>query len=375
MFWLVLLSLPLFFLSPNWALAQHTEEGIFTEGHGEAEIFGNDVSSARLEAIARAKWDAIEKAVGLKVKAQTVVQNGVLLDEAIHKQVEGVVRGINIKAEGQEGNTYRVTLSAFVVPSKAKEALSALARNTTISVFLPASLPGGTVLEANPFSEPLINALSEQGYQVVDLANTHAMTIRQLEEAIRQNRFLTLRSLMYQYLSNVLLVGIIDFTVTGKPGDDIGYGVKLPFNTVAARLTYRLIAGAAGDQRQILASGYKEGKGGGMRVEPAAYSAMKDLARDASGEILGQIGRHLQANARKVRVRVEGLPDVTTGFRIKEVLQNIAWVTEVKEVGLGAFEVTYPEATVYLAASLSRKPGLKVIEFSDLLVRLRYRGA
>ena len=45
---------------------------------------------------------------------------------------------------------------------------------------------------------------------------------------------------MYKFLSNILLIGKIDYTISTRKGQDIGYGISMPFNNVTVRLTYRI---------------------------------------------------------------------------------------------------------------------------------------
>jgi len=65
----VLTILPLILFSS----LSYAQRCINTEG--EAVIIQNDIPSAKAEAIARAKWSAIEQTVGVKVKAESIVQN------------------------------------------------------------------------------------------------------------------------------------------------------------------------------------------------------------------------------------------------------------------------------------------------------------
>lgn len=60
-------------------------EGIDFEG--DAAISGSDIPSAKAEAISKAKWNTIEQVSGVKIKAQTVVQNFSLVDDAVIKQM------------------------------------------------------------------------------------------------------------------------------------------------------------------------------------------------------------------------------------------------------------------------------------------------
>ena len=66
------------------------------DAEGEAVIVNNDVPSSKTEAIARAKWSAIEQSVGVEVKAQTVVQNFAVVDDAISKNIRVLLQAINL---------------------------------------------------------------------------------------------------------------------------------------------------------------------------------------------------------------------------------------------------------------------------------------
>jgi len=297
------------------------------------------------------------------------------MDESIKKKVGGSVRDFQVKGEGQKADIYWVRISASVVPSSAKEAIAELARNTSVTVFVPAKFPDGEVDESNALVEGIVNSMASQGYQVYDVAgDPHSLTINQIEQAMKSNSFLALRGLVYKYLSNVILIGKIDTTVTGEEGKDIGGGMKLPYNVVTARLTYRLIAGKGKGARQIIASGFEQDKGAGATIKDAAYDAVNNLKEKVSQKIQDAITKHLQENSKKVKVLIDSVADVNINLTIKEFLQGIAWATGVKEDGLGEFSVEYPEETVYLAASLSKKKGLKLINFDDFNVKMRYIG-
>lgn len=364
-----------FTLTSSIAFSQQGKEDLRVAASGEAAIFEGDIPSARLDAIARAKWDAIEKTVGVEVKSLTIVHDAALMDETIKKKVGGSVRDFKIQGEGQKNDIYWVKISASVIPASAKEAIIELARNTSVTVFIPARFPDGDIEESNPFAEGVINNLASQGYQVYDVAGSeHTLTANQIEQAMKSNNFLSLRGLVYKYLSNVILIGKIDTTVTGEEGKDIGGGMKLPYNVVTARLTYRLIAGKGSGPRQIIASGYEQDKGAGATIKDAAFSAVDSLREKASQKINNAVAKHLQESNKKVKVLIENVTDVGTNLSIKEFLQGISWATGVKENGLGEFNVEYPEETIYLAASLSKRKGLKIINFDDFNVKMRYTG-
>ncbi|MDI6890617.1 MAG: hypothetical protein QMC83_06720 [Thermodesulfovibrionales bacterium] len=367
------------------------------DSEGEAVIVNNDIPSAKTEAIARAKWSAIEQTVGVEVKAQSIVQNMALVDDAVSKQIRGIVTGYKTLQEKNKGETFWVRINACVEPSKAREAVSSLALNNSIAVFIPARKPKvvseaeeiyksphgraerhrlatkDEYEETNILSETLIGRLTEQGYIVIDVAPTHAVDAQEIENAIKSGNFLTLRSLMYKFLSNILLISKIDYTISTRKGEDIGYGISMPFNNVTVRLTYRIVTRDSSGKMVILTAGVEEGKGLAMNVEDATAKGMKELAEKLTPVILDKMGKYIQGIAKKVQVKVDGITDINTNFEVKEALQNIAWVTNVEEKGLGEFVVSYPENTVYLANSISQKGNFQVVNFLYYLITVKYQ--
>ncbi|MEW6674985.1 MAG: hypothetical protein AB1348_03045 [Nitrospirota bacterium] len=359
------------------------------DSEGEAVIVGSDVPSAKTEAVARAKWSAIEQTVGVEVKAQSIVQNMALVDDAVSKQIRGIVTGYRILREESKKDTIWVKINACVEPTKAREAVSTLALNNSIAILIPARKPKviseyeskhesyvqttDEYEETNILSESLIGKLTEQGYQVVDVAPTHTMDAADIEKALKSGNYMTLRSLMYKFLSNVLLIGKIDYTISTRKGQDIGYGISMPFNSVTVRLTYRIVTRDNTGKMVILAAGTEEGKGLAMNVEDATAKGMKELAEKLTPVILDKMGKYIQGIAKKVQVRVDGITDINTNFEVKEALQNIAWVTNVEEKGLGEFVVSYPENTIYLANSISQKGNFQVVNFLPYLITVKYQ--
>lgn len=346
---------------------------------GEAAIMNEDVPSAKLEAVARAKWSAIEQVVGTEVKVQSLVQNFSLVEDAIKTQVSGVVKSFNILDEGNKDGLLSVKIKACVEPKQAKEAVSTLALNNSIAVFIPARKPGttrskGVFEENNILSETLIGRLTDQGYTVVDVAPTQAVDALEIEKAIKNENFLAIRSMMYKFLSNLIIIGKIDYTISTKKGADIGYGISMPFNHATVTLTYRVIAknNKTGNM-EILTAGTQKAKGIAPDIEDATNNGMAELAEKLCPAILDEVAKYIQDNVKKIQVKISGVPDFETNMDIKETLQNIVWVTGVEEKQIGEFVVSYPENMVYLANSLKQRDHLKVVNFSSYSVTLDYQ--
>ena len=345
---------------------------------GEAVIVSGDIPSAKTEAVARAKWAAIEQTVGTEVKAGSIVQDFTLVDEIIKTQVGGVVKSFNILSQDNRTDTVIVRINACVEPQKAQEAVSALSLNNAIAVFIPARKPAARETDAyeesNILSETLIGKLTDQGYRVVDVAPTQAADAAEIEKAMKSGNTLTVRSLMYKFLSNVIIIGKVDYTVSSKKGEDIGYGLSMPFNNVTVRITYRIVArNSKTGNTDILTAGTEQARGTAGSVEDAAAKGMEALSAKLSPVILDKIASFIRGNVKKVSIRINGVGDIDTNQDIKAILQQIVWVTEVEEKRMGEFVVGYPENSLYLANSLRQKGRFKVIDFTPYALTLELK--
>jgi len=343
---------------------------------GVAAIMNNDKPSAKLEAVARAKWTAIEQVVGTEVKAQSFVQNFTLVEDVIKTKAGGVVKSYQVVDENVKDGILNVKINACVEPSRAREAVSSLGLNNSIALFIPARKPGrhGDEFEENNIlSETLIAKIIEQGYTVVDVAPTQTIDAKEIERAMRSGSTVALRSMMYKFLSNLIIIGKVDYTISTRKGEDIGYGLSMPFNNVTVRLTYRILAknNKTGNM-EILTAGTEQAKALANSTEDAAAQAMKELAENLTPVLLDKIGQYIQGNTKKVAVQVNGVRDLETVLQVKSLLQNIVWVSAVEEKQMGSFIVSYPENTLYLANSIQQKGNFKLVNFTPYSLVLDY---
>jgi hypothetical protein len=344
---------------------------------GEAAIVNNDIPSAKTEAIARAKWAAIEQTVGTEVKAQSFVQNFTLIEDVIKTQVGGVVKSYKLLNQATKEDMILVKIKACIEPAKAKEAVSSLALNNSVAVFIPARKPGrhgDEFEETNILTETLIGKLIDQNYKVVDVAPTRAIDAMEIERAVKSGSTLSVRSMMYKFLSNVIIIGKVDYTISTRKGENIGYGISMPFNNVTVRLNYRIVAknNKTGNM-EILTADTAQGKGLANSTEDAAAGALKDLAEQITPKILDKVASYIQGNVKKVSIKVNGVTDLDTNMEIKNTFQNIVWVTGVEDKQMGEFIVSYPENSLYLANSIKQKGNFTVINFSAYSITLDYK--
>jgi len=360
-----------------WGINDVQSQEKCVNAEAEAAIMNNDISSAKLEATARAKWSAIEQVVGTEIKAQSFVQNFTLIEDVIKTKAGGIVKSYKVIDQKNTADSVNVKINACVEPASAREAVSQLGLNNSIAIFIPARKPGRSgdeFEETNILTETLIGKLTEQSYTVVDVAPTNALDATVIENAVRSGNSMTVRSMMYKFLSNLIIIGKVDYTISTKKGENIGYGLSMPFNNVTVRLNYRIISknNKTGNM-EILTTGIEQAKGLANNVEDATAEAMKELASNLTPTILDKVGQYINLNSKKVTIKVNGVNDVDTVLAVKQMLQSIVWVSEVEEKQMGDFVVSYPENTLYLANSINQKGNYKVTNFSPYSIVLDYQ--
>lgn len=356
-----------------WAGA--TGASTVVESNGEAAITGDDVPSARLEAIARARWEAVERVAGVETKSSSFVNDYVLLDEAVIQRTSGVISESTVLAESREGDIYRVRIRARVGEDPARKAMNQVASNRAIAVYLPMVAPNGSIQETHEVVAKLIRRLIKDGYEVVDVADRGiGVTGAQVRSALKTNDYSSLQSVLYKYRTNVVLVGTFEFSQIGKHGQRDPMGT-LNFDMVAATLDYRIVSGGADGLRTVLASNHLTEKGSGQSVERAIEDALAEFTKHQLPQVVQDVQRNVRAKTRLVRVRIDGVESMSDDAAVRETLRSIAWVARVEAERLGEYIVEYPERTLYLAAGLNSKTGFRVADFSENSVLARYEGA
>jgi hypothetical protein len=338
---------------------------------GEADIIGGDRSSAKMQAVARAKWAAMEEASGVRVKSETIVQNAVLIDEAIKNEVTGVIKNYSVTGEEEDGSVYRVMISATIAPEKAKDAVSMLAKNTSISVMIPVVFPDKHIEETNVLTETVINELTMQQLEVIDIVSAEGASVKELDHAMKTNNYMAMRNIAAKHLSGTILIGKVDTTATAKEGTDVGYGVSLPFNVVTGRLTYRLVT-QQGASIRILSSGFLAARGMGATLEDATNQMMENMNREVSQKLVSIVMEKIKgANKKSILIQLEGRPTLNDLLELKQILSYTAWVLDVKERSEDMLSVSYPEKSLYLATAINSKPNFKVTKLTDYMLSVK----
>jgi len=350
-----------------------TPKCINSVGVGEASVTGEDRASAKVEALARAKWDAVEKALGVTTSVKTVLQNFSLLDEVIKNEVGGFIRDVKVLEEKNFADMVSVKIQGCVYPKEAEKALSLISRDTAFSVMVVVKNPQGVEFdEMNPVTTELVNILNQQGFKVYDFAGNPNVDPQYIEGVISQKRFIALRSYMSKVLSGAMIVGKVELVPSTTTGQDVGYGIRATFNVFTARLNYYLLARDEQGLR-IVASGSISANGAAPNPTDAQYKAMEALAKKLGSDIMDKVQNYMASRSKVVTVVVKGVKSTSENFAIKEKLQRVPWVQSVEDLGIGTFKVNYSENTVYLANAVERMPELKLLRFSQTEIEAALR--
>jgi len=112
----LLLACALFWLFPAAVMAQaaapaaeeRTDEVTVT---GSAPLGAGDYKK---EALRKAMYNAVEKAVGVQVKSDTMVKNFQVIKDQILMRADGYVKKWEVLTEGNKGDVYEMTIKAWV---------------------------------------------------------------------------------------------------------------------------------------------------------------------------------------------------------------------------------------------------------------------
>lgn len=362
------------FISLFYSFSFSAPQCINTKGTGEADIIGNDKAAAKREAISRAKWDAIDKALGTQTSVKSVTENFALLDEVITNDVQGFIENLKVLSAEEVGNTFIAQISGCVYPKAAEKALSVISKDSSFSVLILLSEKDNIKFEEmNPVNTGVIKGLIEQGFTVNNVAAMPDLNPEFFSKIVKEKKFGELSGFISKNLSGAAIIGQIEINRSVNKGEDIGYGLASVFHITTAQIQYYMLAkdNETGNMKIIAANTLSE-KGRALNERDSELKAMKSLAEKVNVDLISNINNYLKFKETKVTLEVEGVRSVEENFRIKEKLQKIAWVKEVNDLGKGKFLIIFQENSIYLANSIDAMDMLKVESFSPLKIKAKY---
>ncbi|MBN2158199.1 MAG: flagellar assembly protein T N-terminal domain-containing protein [Spirochaetes bacterium] len=167
---------PLFLSAVLLGGVSAAEENAKYRGTGEALVIGDDLPKAKREALSEAFRSAIQKAVGVYVKAQSKVENFELTYNRIMSESEGYVTDYRILREKTENGVYSVEIEAEVSGDKLADAFSQrLSKYIEKNLFSSFTISAYAVNSGNRFYSLMINCTISVNDPTID---TGSITVK-----------------------------------------------------------------------------------------------------------------------------------------------------------------------------------------------------
>lgn len=88
---------------------------ISVDAEGWAPLEGENALSARHRALAEAQKKAVEKAVGVTLRARTRVDDAINIKQSIEANMGGTIRRYEVTSQGEDGGFFKVRIHAVVI--------------------------------------------------------------------------------------------------------------------------------------------------------------------------------------------------------------------------------------------------------------------
>ncbi len=271
--------------------------------------------------------NAVEKAVGLMVDSQTLVQNSQLVNDEIYTQSKGYITNYTVLERKNNGTSYKVTINADVdtkPDSKLMNELTRLGiinkqlRDPKIAVIIPeyhfsARIP-------DPAGETaVIKKLTEAGFShVTDVSNIRYQ-LNKLS-ALTSNDF---RSLADSLNVDILIIGEAFSQGVGDVGKFIGNGRKnVGILSCKARLEAKIFIVKSG---QIIAANGTYGTAADLTEFIAAKKALNDAGEKMGDYIVEKLIDYGSGSKQNLEVTVIA-SDINKITKICNIIKNISGV-------------------------------------------------
>lgn len=343
------------------AVSVNLANAVTVESLGEAEIISDDTASARTLAVSRAKWSALEKVSGVKVKIDTIMTDASLADEAVKTSLSGTIKSFDILDEGKDGKIFWVSIKADIILDEAKKTLNAMAKNTAIAVFIRSVSVDGKVDYGSQFASSVEKELIDKGFEVSGTALRSPADIAIIDKALETENYELLKELTYKTMSSAFLIGTLK---AESLGNDIGY-TKIDFSIVNGKFDWKLV-GEKDGKKVLLSSGNVAGRGQGAVATAAENNLSMNMAKNSAIKVVSDVSQKiLGENAKVIKLTMLGDTNVKNFRELRDDVKNIPFVLDVKEMSLKDLAVNYPEKTYYLASFLQRNNKYRVVKMDD----------
>jgi hypothetical protein len=359
------------------ALAQMPSPSTIT-ARGEATILGGDVAAAREEALVDAQRNALEQALGVKIRSETAVQDFALADDAVLSMISGYVSNVKILSQQQEGDNLMVEIQCDVAREMSEEEAAKRLRFFACVVGLNTEVDGQKT-EDDRLVNKLGADLVKAGFDVRDAGQLAALG--GFEEhriaAVERQDVEAARWIGRQLLSNVVIVGQAKLKQSEKK-ELTSYAGVVGVYAYDGWLDARAIETSTGQIIAHMASDVKGMRGVGDTPQKALTEALATLQKRLGADLVPQLTAYAGKKSRPITIEIVGIPSLSEFGQIKQMLNNVRFRdSEVADLGYeegrtSVFQFQYSENINLIALKLDRSPYLSVTEKSHNKIVCRY---
>jgi hypothetical protein len=345
---------------------------------GEAAIVGGDVPAAREEALVDAQRNALEQALGVKVRGSSAVQDFALADDAVLSMIQGYVRSTKILSETRVDSILTLEVQCEVAQSLSDDEADKLVRNFSCVVEVGVEIDGQKV-DDNRLEQTLSAELVKAGFEIHDLSQlaSRAEYDSTFTAAVDSQNVAAASWMGRQLLSNIVLLVRARLEQRAKK-QVTGYAGVVGVYAYDCRLEGRAVETESGRIIAQYAAPVKGVAGAGDTPQKAVSDALTRAQGEFTNDLVAQLSRYSGKKSRPITVEIEGLPALADFQKVKTLLNNIRFRdSEVSDLGFqegrtSTFRFDYSENINLIALKLDRTPGLEVTQRSVNKVLCRY---
>ncbi|PIE91098.1 MAG: hypothetical protein CR997_02970 [Acidobacteria bacterium] len=320
---------------------------------GESIVLNKDRASARRSALLDARTRAIEKAVGIELASETILQNELIVESLLELKTSGHISSERVLSEQQNGELYNVCIEATVEKGKAKLKIKELMGQTRIIVLTEERIDGHLIPQ-QIVGERLKEKLKKAGFDVLD--ETHFQSFWLAEHGSnRTSEQEKLMAFTHALLAGLVVVVQADVSPSNTSQSINPYGMK-ELSKAHAASAFGSIRVFLGDSGLIVAEKSFDRLSGfdTTSLDSASEKALVRAGKDLGQWLTRALTKYLSNHQRKVELIIENTPSTAFVEKVKAALKLHRWanhiqIVEVNKFGRSRLTLSYSDQTIYLA--------------------------
>lgn len=338
------------------------EKFVEVEAEGVVVNIKDNLLATKEQSLMAAQRAALEKAVGVYVTGQTIVQNAAVIEENIFSKTVGYIKDFKIISEGVDGEFFKTKIHSKIRLGDVKKDIDALGLliktkkvgNPRIMVLIDEEIDG-EISSAGTSETKLINQLLEKGYKVIDREQTAKLRGDERAKLALAGNEKDVVLIGSRYDADVVIAG----RIISKLNTDTDLAGLISYRT---SINARVIKAATGE---VILTSSKGGAGVDITKEMAASNSITKVTASLGEEIIPKIAEKLYEGANVV-VSISGIPTINKLEEFNKILKGFDGVSATyvrsyeKDEARIELELKYGNAQT-LSAKLEKLSEIKII--------------